>query len=146
MTRSDDQPAESTFSCAEQLLEISLSCGELITAISRSVFVLKQKRTTLEEKAIMRYLHQCTNLIGLIIAKLHFAFANNKENTLNQINVELLRSTTVDLRTRVDELLKILHYNFNFLEQYFEYDYVNKLTNESLAVENLQAVYDSMPS
>ncbi len=146
MTRTDDASTETSLSAGEQILELSLQCSELVTAITRSTFILKQKRTTLEEKAISRYLHQCSKLLGLILAKLHESLAERTEENLPQPSLDLLRETTVDLRNRVDELLKILHYNLNFLEQYFEYDYLNKLANESEALEKLQRVFDALPS
>lgn len=144
MTLTDDSSAESLLTRGEEVLEISLKCSELITAISKSTFILKQKRTTLEEKAISRYLHQCGNLLGLILAKLHKSLAERTEENLSQFALELIQNTTVDLRTRVDELLKILHYNLNFLEQYFEYDYLNQLANESQILENLQQAVEAL--
>ena len=144
MTHSEDTPNE-TFNIGEQALDISLKCGDLVTSLSRSLFILRQKRTTLEEKAIARYFHQSAQLLGLIVSKLHLALGEDADANLRHSTLDLLRSTVQDLQTRVDELLKILHYNVNFLEQYFEYDFYNKLTNESHTLENLQRVCEETP-
>ncbi len=143
MTRSDDRQ-DSSFDSGEQILEITLSCGELVTALSRSLFILRQKRRTLEEKAISNYFHQATQLLGLIVAKLHRALEKGEEKNIESTQLVLLETTTGDLKTRVDELLKILHYNLNFLEQYFEHDFFTKLSTESEALQNLQLVHEKL--
>jgi len=46
------------------------------------------------------------------------------------------------LEATVDELLKVLRYDLNFVEQYFEFNYYGKLTNEETFLEDSQGLLD----
>lgn len=129
---------------AERILEVTLTLGELIAAISRALFILRQKRRTLEEKAIARYLHRAAHLLGLMAAGLHELLEQGGEQRVDCNQLEQLSTTATDLKQRVDELLKILHFNLNFLEQYFEYDFFAKLSNESNVIEQLTCINQNL--
>jgi len=42
----------------------------------------------------------------------------------------------------IDELLKVLRHNLNYVEQYFEFNYYGKLTNEETFLEDSQGLLD----
>lgn len=129
----------------EQALLSSKECSEIISIIDESLILLAQKRRTLEEKAIITHFHVFVQLYGSIITLLHEYISGLRYET-ERLKTQLNRLRTVNenLRKSVEELLKILKYNFNFLEQYFEYDYCAKLLNESEFKEDLQAVKDGL--
>lgn len=136
-----DQAEQISFDKAELVLELTLGCGDLISTTSRSLFMLRQKRRTLEEKAISSYFHKAIQRVSAIVLVLHESLEHGQENKLDDAELLLLQATIRDLQSRVDELLKILRYNLNFLEQYFEYDFFGKLSTESCAIENLDNVH-----
>jgi|GEM_PF-641429 len=46
------------------------------------------------------------------------------------------------IETSIDELLKGLRHNLNYVEQYFEFNYYGKLTNEETFLEDSQGLLD----
>ena len=48
------------------------------------------------------------------------------------------------LQTTVDELLKVLRYDLNFVEQYFEFNFYGRLTNEDGFVHESQRLLENL--
>lgn len=136
---SENKPKAST--ALELTLDASLECAQLVAVIDEVLFALSQKRSTLEEKSISSYLHKLTVEYGHSLAFLH---AKPQDMSLEAgawlSALKSLRSINEKVSNSVHELLKIIRFNLNFLEQYFEYDYAFNLTQNSGFLEELQRV------
>ena len=139
--------AENNGTVPEQLiLQQSENCSKNIMLICQSLLLLSQKRSTLEEKAIAAYFHEIVRESARLIDLLHSEISNSK--SIGETTVELLdrlRTVNENLRSLIEELLKILNYDFNFLEQYFEYDYCNHLL-ERKELDELQQIKAGLAS
>lgn len=128
---------------AQLVLTNSLESANIIVLIDESLLLLSQKRVTLEEKAIAAYFHKLVQSYAGIITELHVSMSSTQktENTTIEV-LARLRTVNENVRSCVQELLKILNYDLNYLEQYFEYDYCAKLINNQdhfLCLEAIKA-------
>lgn len=136
-----DLPPWKELAPAGQCLYLSKQVAHIIGTIDDTLLLLTEKRTTLEEKMIAKYFHELAEHYGRLAACIHHHCLKTSEETLPSGN---LREDTYNLNCRVkstvDELLKIVRYNFNFLEQYFEHDYFESLVEEHKFIEALEAL------
>jgi hypothetical protein len=119
---------ESCKNPAQFALSQSMAAAGVVALIDESLLILSQKRRTLEEKAIVTYFCSLACAYAGIIGCLHMSVS--RDELVGQVVVDLLpRLQTVNenVRSCVEELLKVLKYDFNYLEQYFEYDYCARL-------------------
>lgn len=111
--------------------------------ISYALTGLSEKRVTLEEKMIRMHLHQLSALFGRVAEEAHQMLAShydaNAETALDE-----LRALSIEVQNVVADLLKIIRYNLNFLEQYYEYDYYSRLQNEHKFVDRTQKIVDNL--
>ena len=142
----------------KRILEVLDKNLRLALKIDEVVGRLSEKRVTLEEKMIRSYFHQVEANLLELSAWLNRALAlattpksgTSSENeqasadasvdsykTVTIVTTEEIKAASVDLdqfllrlEPEVDELLKALRYDLNFVEQYFEFNYYGKLTNE----------------
>lgn len=121
-------------------------CFALGTKINEVVSRMTEKRVTLEEKMIRTYFHRTAANLAAIAARSHELLAqaySDSETRLEEktrLIVEQagkIKTVTDELEGKlstlegvVDELLKVLRYDLNFLEQYYEYGLYTRLTNE----------------
>jgi hypothetical protein len=119
------------------------SLANLQIEIGFALTGLSEKRVTLEEKMIRRHLHQLSALFGRVAEEAHQMLAShydaNAETTLDE-----LRTLSVEVQNVVADLLKIIRYNLNFLEQYYEYDYYSRLQNDHKFVDRTQKIVDDL--
>lgn len=128
------------------ILQQSENCSKNIMLICQSLLLLSQKRRTLEEKAIASYFHELVRENAKIIELLHSHLSSNSSSAQKTLELlHRLQTVNENLRTRIEELLKILNYDFNFLEQYFEYDYCARLL-ERKELEELQQIKTGLSS
>lgn len=102
--------------------------AEIIVHVSDCLTLLASKRTTLEEKIIRKELHALLACYGEVLAILHSRLANG--DTPEAAQIERLRTLNFNVREETTKFLKALRYNFNYVEQYFEFDYCAHLTEE----------------
>lgn len=118
------------------LAKLQIEIGAALTGLS-------EKRVTLEEKMIRMHLHQLSALFGRVAEEAHQMLAShydaNAQNTLDE-----LRTLSIEVQNVVADLLKIIRYNLNFLEQYYEYDYYSRLQNEHKFVDRTQKIVDEL--
>lgn len=118
------------------LSKLQIDIGEALTGLS-------EKRVTLEEKMIRRHLHQLSALFGRVTEEAHQMLAShydaNAETTLDE-----LRTLSIEVQNVVADLLKIIRYNLNFLEQYYEYDYYSRLQNDHKFVDRTSKIVDDL--
>lgn len=114
------------------LAKLQIEIGEALAALS-------EKRVTLEEKMIRMHLHQLTSALARIAEEAHQMLAShydaNTENILDE-----LRTLSIEVQNVVADLLKIIRYNLNFLEQYYEFDYLSRLNNDHRFVDRAQTI------
>lgn len=102
-----------------------------ILLMDEAILLLAQKRRTLEEKAIANHFHSLIEAYSRVIALLHMYMSKNSDlDERMLVTIHKLRTVNEKVRNRVEELLKIIKYDLNFLEQYFEYEYCGKLLDE----------------
>lgn len=112
--------------------------ASIVTKVGESVLLLCEKRVTLEEKMLRTYLHELAICCAGLAAKLHaFTASGAKSESVPFSEIARLTSET---NGALDELLKVIRYNLNFLEQYFEHDFYDKLVNEYKFLERFSAV------
>ncbi|MBP9091797.1 hypothetical protein KBI23_12300 [bacterium] len=141
-------------------------CLTLTIKINEIISRMTEKRVTLEEKMIRTYFHQFAANLVSCAASIHQSLANaygdgttrheQKTQAIVTLAGELLaRSNALEellgaSEVIVDDLLKILRYDLNFLEQYYEYGLYTKLTNECDFVvkskELLQSINNIKPT
>lgn len=139
------EQSKSSFTTQELILVVSRESAEIISCLDESLFALSQKRSTLEEKAISRYFHQLVTSYGSIIVLLHKRLLSDvSEDKDWLVTLESLQKINETIKSSVEDLLKIIRYNLNFLEQYFEYDYASKLTRDSGYLNSLESIIEKL--
>lgn len=114
----------------------------IISKIGTTTILLSEKRVTLEEKMLRRYLHELAIIAAQLIADLHASTASGaKSETFLFSEIAVVSG---EVNTALDELLKVVSYNLNFLEQYFEHDFYDKLVNEYKFVDRFNALAKSL--
>jgi GTPase Era involved in 16S rRNA processing len=134
-----DNPIESieiAMTTANQLADIVLKIGEV-------TIVLAQKRVTLEEKMLRRYLHDLAKTSANTAAMLHQLTRDGAKG--NSESFSEIAQITSETHAAIEELLKIVRYNLNFLEQYFEHDFYARLINEFKFEERLLNASAKLP-
>ncbi len=104
---------------------------------------LSEKRVTLEEKMIRMHLHQLSAQCASVAQEAHLMLASHYD-AIPDSTLDELRSLSIEIQAVVADLLKIIRYNLNFLEQYYEYDYYSRLHNEHKFVERMQRIIDGL--
>jgi hypothetical protein len=122
----------------QSAMESASQVGNVISKVGEIVIILNDKRVTLEEKMIRMYLHDVAVTGAMIAGSLHALTRGgaypDKQDLTN------LESVLLELIGSLDELLKMARYDLNFLEQYFEHGYYQKLRYELCFVERLQSI------
>lgn len=119
----------SSLTCTEDLKEI-------IQLIDDVVAGLAEKRVTLEEKMIVNYLKELSSKTRLASEAL--AGTGSKRHSCDVLPE--LQELAFETKASLRDLLKIINYNLNFLEQYFEHEYYESLVYEKRYVERMDAV------
>jgi hypothetical protein len=100
---------------------------------------LSEKRVTLEEKMINAQLQSISALCLKIARDAPLRLA--VECAQGEVaGLGALRILGDEMKEQLQELLKIINYNLNFLEQYFEYDFNARLQYEHRFVERLTEI------
>jgi hypothetical protein len=102
--------------------------ARLIADIDDALSILATKRTTLEEKIINCELHKLAAQYCAILTAIHTKLADGKVPPDKAL--ETIRTFNFTVHEAVESLLKALRYNLNYVEQYFEFAYATRLTNE----------------
>jgi hypothetical protein len=126
----------------QTLLQRSLECSRIIEMIDEVLLALSQKRTTLEEKTIAEYFHRIVGTLCTVLSLLHSCLleTGRGQPAIAPEHIQRLQIVNENVRNRIEELLKIVNYNMNHLEQYFEYDYCAKLIEEPGFLQEYQEV------
>jgi hypothetical protein len=112
---------------AEWLGETRFTAQVMVDIID-CLALLTSKRVTLEEKMIRKELHDLIGELGQIVSTIN---ANLSKQAVPHADVlEQLRTLNFAMRTEITRFLKALRYNFNYVEQYFEFDFCAKLREE----------------
>ena len=119
------------------------SLAKLQIEIGAALTGLSEKRVTLEEKMIRMHLHQLSALFGRVAEEAHQMLASHYDANA-EIALDELRTLSAEVQNVVADLLKIIRYNLNFLEQYYEYDYYSRLQNEHKFVARTQKIVDDL--
>ena len=144
------------------ILSVLDHCFLLTIKINEIVSRMTEKRVTLEEKMIRNYFHQLAANLVSCAAAMHQGLADAYSDgaTRHEQKTQAIVAYTGELLTLsnaleellaaseviVDDLLKILRYNLNFLEQYYEYGLYTKLTNECDFVSKSHELLQSIKS
>lgn len=124
----------------DQGLQLQLKLSEIVGRLS-------EKRVTLEEKMIRGYLHDLASelltMLAIIHKRLSKTYMSGQDKSEKEREAFILSQAEDTLKWAcelahlqgqveeiADNLLKVLRYNLNFLEQYYEFDFYGSLTNE----------------
>lgn len=121
--------------CTEALQEIILLVDEVTAGLAT-------KRVTLEEKMIVNYLKELSTKAleaNEVLQNSNIGSASESCHVLPELQ-ELAFETKESLR----DLLKIINFNLNFLEQYFEHEYYESLLYEKRYVARMDAVLQAL--
>lgn len=113
--------------------------ADAVGMMSEGIELLGEKRETLEEKMIKSYFHSLSIACCQCIEKVHAIMVASPERLADE-SIGDLHALREELLAALGELLKIMRYNWNFLEQYFEFDFNAKLHHEFLFQERLEKV------
>ncbi|MBK9144787.1 MAG: hypothetical protein IPM23_20020 [Candidatus Melainabacteria bacterium] len=124
----------------QAVLETVKSLSAAADLIDETILSLLEKRATLEEKMIRRYLLRLAVRICTVRQSLYGKLADPNQNLSPERTGEPLNELT-GLASEVNEvigsLLKMIRYDWNFLEQYFEHEFYGRLINEHRLEERL---------
>lgn len=112
---------------AEWLGETSYTT-RVMADITHCLALLASKRVTLEEKMIRQELHALVANYGEIVGVVHARLADGAEPEWALL--ERLRTLNFRVREEIAIFLKALRYNFNYVEQYFEFDFCARLREQ----------------
>jgi hypothetical protein len=151
----DTAPVSEVLSCVKELLVVVELIGDALANIA-------EKRVTLEEKMIRTALHELAADISTSVASIHkvlrpttgrkshdpvsvtVALPTAPDSDLPRAALDELSALTSEMHTCFKELLKIITYNWNFLEQYYEHDFYGRLTNENRFQSRLHDVMERL--
>jgi hypothetical protein len=122
---------------AEACLTEVRRIAALLDKIAESLLILGAKRATLEEKSISAYLRQMAARYGRIIGQLSSP-GPDSNTLLSHDTLMELSNVTGRAAQALDDLLRAARYDANYLEQYFEYDFNARLTNEHRFLDQLE--------
>ncbi|HEY9732943.1 MAG TPA: hypothetical protein V6C89_13585 [Drouetiella sp.] len=117
--------------------------SKLQMEIGLALSALSEKRVTLEEKMIRMHLHQLSSLFARVTQEAHQMLASHYDANA-EIALDELQSLSIEVQNVVADLLKIIRYNLNFLEQYYEYDYLSRLENDHKFVDRAQKIVEDL--
>lgn len=112
--------------------------AQLIVDVSDCLALLATKRITLEEKIIRKELHLLVANYGDILSILHRRLS--ADDKPEAAHLERLRTLNFRVREEISRFLKALRYNFNYVEQYFEFGFCAHLTEECRFAEETGAI------
>lgn len=117
--------------------------NDAVLLITSTLLSIKDKRVTLEEKMIKNHLHELAKNISYTVGDIHTYF-KEKDYEIDEKSLEALSGLALDIQSTVGELEKIVGYNWNFLEQYYEHGYYGRLVNEHKFLERLKAIRQAL--
>ncbi|MCA9806144.1 MAG: hypothetical protein KC777_29455 [Cyanobacteria bacterium HKST-UBA02] len=139
---------ETSYTCAmseqirtdapQAVLETVKSLSAAADLIDETLLSLLEKRATLEEKMIRRYLARLAVRICKVKQSLYGKLADPNLTT-DGIGESLkeLSGLAGEVAEVIGSLLKMIRYDWNFLEQYFEHEFYGRLINEHRLDERL---------
>lgn len=120
--------------------------AQVMGELDEALILFSSKRTTLEEKMISSYFHKMVAGYAAILNKLHLQLCDRKEPLFNERGLESLRTLNLRVREAVGYLIKALRFNFNFVEQYYEYDFYTRLSQKELFLEDQEFILKQIES
>lgn len=146
----DTVPTSEVLACVKELLAVVDLIGEAISNIAN-------KRITLEEKMIRNALHELAAEISTSVAAIHkvlkptgstshepvtvtVSLPTAPDSDLPRAALDELFELTAEMHACFKELVKIITYDLNFLEQYYEHGFYGRLVNENRFQARLQEV------
>lgn len=113
--------------------------AQALSLIAEALILLSEKRETLEEKLIKTYFARLSICCSSCLEKTIRLSQGRSAPGLTPPGEEL-EPLLEELLTALQESLKVVRYDFNFLEQYYEHAFFQKLENEYLFLERLGQV------
>lgn len=150
----EEERVKGILAVVDQGLQLQLKLSEIVGRLS-------EKRVTLEEKMIRSYLHdlastllEMTSILHKSLSKTYTSGQNKSEKEREAFIIEeagkalswasALAAIQLESEEIADNLLKVLRYNLNFLEQYYEYDFYGSLTNDKNVLAKARALQTKM--
>ena len=120
-----------------QWLAESERAGRVVEGIGEALALLESKRATLEEKMIRRYFQAMSDRYGILLGRLQTIM---DEGAAPAELLGQLRKLSLEALAAVGELVKMINYNPNFLEQYYEHDFYRHLSDDCRFLERMEEI------
>jgi hypothetical protein len=98
-------------------------------SIMQVMNILAAKRVTLEEKMITAHLKDLAETYDDIGKRSDLLQKTFEQDPFENI-LENFHTLNVEISSTIESFLKMANFNLNFLEQYYEHDFYDKLLNE----------------
>lgn len=125
------------------LIEMLVKHSSVIEKISEVLVILHSKRATLEEIMIRSYLVKLASAQGKIAEQI-LAELETPELRFSQEYVERFILLSDEIKISLESFLKAAKYDLNYLEQYFEHQFISGLQESNNLVDTLKLL-DSLP-
>ena len=120
-----------------------LDCWRRLSAsavlIETALIALANKRETLEERMIKNNLHQVLAALGESLQIFHTKAQDKSFDIDDHLRTDL-SSLVSEIEHVFAEFNKMIDYDLNFLEQYYEHEFYARLANEHRFTERLKAL------
>lgn len=120
--------------------EESHRIANLIASISEALARLCDKRRTLEERIIIRNLCELTAGYGAVLNRVNLLLA--KDLDIPERAITSLRDLNSKADQAIGDLLKMIRFNLNYLEQYYEHTFAARLTEEHRFPEAINSILE----
>jgi hypothetical protein len=120
--------------------------AQILLRINEALIILDAKRVTVEEKMISSSFHQLSITLSKIIACSEKMIGEDSESRINGHLIEELRILNAETLEALDDFLKAARYDLNFLEQYYEHKFLERLHTDFLFVERAGKINDALES
>jgi hypothetical protein len=116
--------------------------NQIIQKIEKILSQLQLKRITLEEKILQRYLEQTAEGYSKIVKRIDQGLSI--DTGAQSLILASLTKLNQDVQKVADELLKVINYNLNYLEQYYEQPLLHQLTENYCFPDQLDRLLNQL--
>lgn len=114
---------------------------------AEAMILLKDKRVTLEERYISHYLQKLSSKYLSLLTGVHTLLVSEySDKQLKEVTDILVNLNSLDLsiESLLADFIKVIKYNPNFLEQYYEHEFHEKLLYDEKFIERLEDLSSSL--
>ena len=138
MERQQSNSTDPSNSICNLLEVVRLNC-RIVDLIAQTLIELSAKRITLEEKMIQNHFVVTANHSSRAVCGVTSILNSSISTEVEALALEL-KLLCHDIIPALEEFLKMIRYNPNFLEQYYEYGFNERLLYEHRFAERMESI------